>query len=134
MKAIDQTILRRRATTTERNGEKSHEERPMKKRERKRGEKKVEAYRIILVRPIAFEKKARSRFSVCLSARVKRKQKIDFVFTSKRAGRSRYFTAAAAFFSNSKARTLTEQQGCLFADLPGEEKVIRLISRYRAFI
>ena len=120
------------AATSDRNGEKSHEERPTKKRERKRGEgrKKVEAYRITLARPIALgKKKARSPFSVCLSACVEnqkneKKGVILFLRADEQATLDISPWATAIFLQFESENIDRGSKVVLFF-----EKVIRLISR-----
>lgn len=58
-----------------------------KKTERRTKKKKKEAHRIILARPIVGKKFTARSLSVSVSV----KEKIDFVFTSKRSDCSRYF-------------------------------------------
>lgn len=65
------------------NEEKSREE----NREKNKKKKKKEAHRIILARPIIGKKFTARSLSVSVSV----KEKIDFVFTSKRSDCSRYF-------------------------------------------
>lgn len=80
-RSIDRSLLRRRRDELERRkiaGRKPREEQKKKKKE---------AHRIILARPIVGKKFTARSLSVSVSV----KEKIDFVFTSKRSDCSRYF-------------------------------------------
>lgn len=107
-RSIDRSLLRRRWDELERRkiaGRKPREEE----------KKKKEKHQIILTRPIVGKKLTARSLSLPVSV----KEKADFLFTSKRSDRSRYFVAIwnsiRAFLLNSKARTLNgEAKSFLF--------------------
>lgn len=129
-RSIDRSLLRRRRGELERRkigGKKTERRRKERERERKK-EKRIELF----LHDRSLEKKFTAR---SLPVPASAKEKIDFVFTSKRSDRFRYFATTYIKLDSSifiKFESENIERGSKVVFLCQEEK-IRVISKYRYF-